>query len=185
MIRWADESNQEDLNAAYRMACGLYSTPVAAVTVRRGSDLLGATVNSFTSLSLDPAMLLVCLSRESNTARFLQVGSQFGLSILASDQERVARTLASRERDKMRSVALRDLGGHAPVVENAQSRMACRIEDVIAHATHLIVVARLRCIECDPTQLPAVYYRGRFVLRMSERHDGSPVPPEQRHVETL
>ena len=181
----ADDSNQEQLNAAYRMACGLYSTPVAAVTLRADSAFYGATVNSFTSLSLDPAMVLVCLSQGSTTAKFLQIGSHFGLSILSSDQERIAQTLASRDPDKMKSVQLRELDGYAPVLQNAQSQMACRVEDRIPHATHIIVVARLRSIECDPTRLPGVYYKGRFVLRMTERHHGTPLPPEQRHVETL
>ncbi|MBL8575588.1 MAG: flavin reductase family protein [Mesorhizobium sp.] len=181
----ADESNQEQLNVAYRTACGLYSTPVAAVTARVESELFGATVNSFTSLSLDPAMLVVCLAQASNTAKALQVGSQFGLSILSSDQETIARTLASRDPDKMKAVLLRDLDGLAPVVEGAQSQMACHVEDIVPHATHVIIIARLKAIEYDPTRLPAVYYKGRFVLRMSERHDGSPIPPELRHVETL
>ncbi len=181
----ADGSDQEQLNVAYRTACGLYSTPVAAVTARVANELFGATVNSFTSLSLDPAMLVVCLSQGSNTAKALQVGSYFGLSILSSDQEKIARTLASREPDKMKSICLRELDGHAPVVENAQSQMVCLVEDIVPHATHAIIIARLKTIEYDSTQLPAVYYKGRFVLRMSERHDGSPIPPELRHVETL
>lgn len=119
-MRRADESDQEQLNAAYRMACGLYSTPVAVVTLRVDSAFYGATVNSFTSLSVDPAMVLVCLSQGSTTAKVLQIGSHFGLSILSSDQEGVARTLASRDPDKMKSVHLRELDGYAPVLENAQ-----------------------------------------------------------------
>lgn len=181
----ADDTNQEQLNIAYRTACGLYSTPVAAVTVRYENELFGATVNSFTSLSLDPAMLVVCLSQQSKTASVLKVGSHFGLSILASDQEKTARALASREPDKMSAIPLRDLDGDVPVVEDAQSQMACRIEDIIPHATHVLVIARLMSIEYDSRRLPAVYYKGRFVLRMSERHDGRPVPPEHMHVETL
>lgn len=79
----------------FRDACGRFATGVTAVTGFDGSEYAAITVNSFTSVSLDPMQVLVCIGHRSSAFAVLSASARVAVHVLAEDQQEVARRLAT------------------------------------------------------------------------------------------
>ena len=149
--------------AAFRACFGSFATGVAVATCRAGDDPgIGITINSLTSVSLDPPLALFCLEGSSSTMEaFLRAG-HFALNILARDQhaisDRYARAHVPVEGDfgdPWRS--------GAPVLRGALAVADCELHDVHGGGDHRILVGRV--VEAGARgegSAPLLYYRGGY-----------------------
>jgi flavin reductase (DIM6/NTAB) family NADH-FMN oxidoreductase RutF len=145
-----------------RQVCGHWVTGVAVVagTDRHGVPL-GMAVNSFTSLSLDPPLILFCPALTSSTWPGIRETGRFAVNILAAEQSSLARTFARSGGDKFADVALRTTDDGLPALDGAAARLVCEIEAVHPGGDHEIVVGRVvRAEQCDGLN-PLVFHRGR------------------------
>ncbi|WP_159451266.1 flavin reductase family protein [Demequina sp. NBRC 110054] len=137
-----------------RRTLGRFATGVTIVSDRDLTGRLSAmTVNSFTSLSLDPALILVCVRNGAAMAAGLtEPGHPFGVSVLAAHQGELAAAMARRDRDASRAQGFVDMGA-APVVEGAVAQIVARVEAVHPGGDHVIVVGKveaLRAVDGPP-----------------------------------
>ena len=146
-----------------RDAFGCFGTGVTIVTARdAGGAPVGLTANSFTSVSLDPPLLLFCLDRRSRRGAVFEAAESFAVNVLHAGQEAVSTRFArGQEADRFAELALEDWDG-APVLSDAMATFGC-----IKHATydggdHLILVGRVRRLAFDATQDPLLYFQGRY-----------------------
>ena len=79
---------------AFRNALGQFATGVTVITVKGPEGLHGMTANAFTSVSLDPPLVLVCIDKRNRTHALIQEVGRFGVSVLAEDHENVSRHFA-------------------------------------------------------------------------------------------
>src|SRR5690606_41805678 len=79
---------------AFRNALGQFATGVTVITVKGPEGLHGMTANAFTSVSLDPPLVLVCIDNRNRTHSLIQVAGKFGVSVLAEDHQNVPRHFA-------------------------------------------------------------------------------------------
>jgi flavin reductase (DIM6/NTAB) family NADH-FMN oxidoreductase RutF len=142
---------------------GVFPTGVTVVAARGpDGDLFGLTVNSFTSVSLDPPLILVCLDPTASTYDDIIQAPAFTVSILGAHQTEMATRFAfdpseSRFRDEeWRS----DVGG-ALVPEGAAAWVACQPEAVYQAGDHSILVGRVTSMGAG-TDEALVFYRGRY-----------------------
>ena len=104
----------------------------------------GLTVNSLTSVSLDPPLVLVCIQREATSHQKLVDADRFGVSILAAHQARVARRFSSEPAEgRFDEVAWRVAEGGSPVLDEAAAWLECSIEQVLPGGDHSILVGRV------------------------------------------
>ena len=148
---------------AFRQVLGAYPTGVTIVATRDGrGEPCGLTVNSFSSLSLDPPLVLVCIDRNASSHDRLVDSGSFAVSILADDQGGLAAHFASKPSD----VRFRDVAWHEgpmgdPVVDGSSAWLACEIEAVHPGGDHSILVGRVA--EGDLGHREAlVFYRGTY-----------------------
>src|ERR1041384_5429872 len=89
----------------FRLACGRYSTGIAVVTVvDKSGDPHGITVNSFTSVSLSPPLVLICLDHRARILEHFRPGVHFGINVLNEFQREISEFFASSKRDRFNGV---------------------------------------------------------------------------------
>jgi flavin reductase (DIM6/NTAB) family NADH-FMN oxidoreductase RutF len=102
--------------ARYRQVLGHFATGVTVVTCMAGDRPVGLAVNSFTSVSLDPALVAFCVSTRSATWPKLRTVGAFCVNILAEDQEALSRSFATHGLDRFIGVGWRPSSSGAPVL---------------------------------------------------------------------
>jgi 3-hydroxy-9,10-secoandrosta-1,3,5(10)-triene-9,17-dione monooxygenase reductase component len=149
---------------AFRAACAQFATGVSVVMTSTSDGDFGLTVTAFTSLTLDPPQVIVCLARTSNTWAAIRRAQVFTVNVLAADQIALARLFATTHPDKARlmgATARRGLGG-VPLLDGALSTLECRLVDAIAQSTHVVLIGEVVRVEHDPNKAPALHFRSHL-----------------------
>jgi flavin reductase (DIM6/NTAB) family NADH-FMN oxidoreductase RutF len=144
-----------------RQLMGHFPTGVAIVTVEHAGLRHGMTVNSLTSVSLDPALVLVCLVRGTRTARAVRARGAFVINLLAEDQHELARRFA-RAGGEDRYAGLPSRSNDAGLPElPALAHLSCAVREAHPGADHEIFIADVLAADLSYGR-PLVFYRGRF-----------------------
>ena len=134
-------------------------TAVAAVVDGRPA---GITANSFTSVSLNPVLVSVCISNASNTWPTLVRASHLGVSVLAEQQGAIARRLASREADRFEDIPWTTTESGAVLIPDSAAWFETTIENRVQAGDHEIVVLRVIDLNHDAKRLPLVFHHSTF-----------------------
>lgn len=145
-----------------RRTMGGFATGVAVViTQAPGGEAEGMTVNSLTSISLDPPILLVSFMKDARTGDAIIAGQKFSVSILSSRQHPIAMRFAKRGVDHFEGLSLTYCSHTVPVVPGAIRHLECVIEDWTQVGDHNVVYARV-VDTCEQPGKPLVFSNGRF-----------------------
>jgi flavin reductase (DIM6/NTAB) family NADH-FMN oxidoreductase RutF len=143
-----------------RDALGRFPTGVTVVTTMTPRGPLGMTVNSFSSVSLDPPLVLWSPARKSSRFPAFEAASHFAIHILAEDQVGLARHFARN--GGFAGIAWEPGLGEAPLLPGATARLECLHAVHYDGGDHLIVVGEvLRIVEHD--RPPLLYHRGAYL----------------------
>lgn len=127
-----------------RKAFGAYPTGVTVVTARtRDGVPVGFTANSFTSVSIDPPLLLVCPGRQLSCFKVFQTCNHFAVNVLASDQREVAQTFASYKGDRFAAIGWRAGGFNVPLLVGTAASFTCTVHDRYPAGDHIILLGRV------------------------------------------
>ncbi len=144
-----------------RDVMGRFATGVAIVTTRAADESHGMTVNSLTSVSLDPPLLLVCLTRDSRTAGAVSDRGAFVVILLGSRQESISDRFARRGEDHFEGLEVETNDRGLPVFGRGLGWLDCDVESIVDGGDHIIVVGRV--VACDAREgTPLVFFRGRY-----------------------
>jgi flavin reductase (DIM6/NTAB) family NADH-FMN oxidoreductase RutF len=147
----------------FRRAMGAFPTGVAVVTARDGAgDPVGLTVNSLTSVSLDPVLLLICLDHRAESHPAIVGGGRFAVNLLPRSAEAVSNRFASRDREgRWTGLEWEPGATGSPLLADAVARFDCVVHQTHDAGDHTIVVGRV--VSCDTGEGdPLVYHRGRY-----------------------
>ncbi|WP_315900386.1 flavin reductase family protein [Maritimibacter alkaliphilus] len=135
--------------ADLRRAFGRFATGVTIVTACDGTGApVGFTANSFTSVSLDPALLLVCIGKTSSNLAIFRDGGAFAVNILAADQTGLSNRFASRKvADRFAGVGWQAGPTGAPLLEDCAAGFDCETHDVVDAGDHLVLIGRVVALE--------------------------------------
>lgn len=152
--------------AAFRRAVGHFASGVTVVTTRVGTVDHAMTASAFTSVSLDPVLVLVCVDKEARFRDAVLESGTWGVSVLSVADRRAAEWFAMKGRPLIgqldRYPHHRDLTG-AALLDSAVAWLECRTHAVYDGGDHDIVVgAVLSALEGDRDGVPLVYHRGRY-----------------------
>lgn len=148
--------------AELRLFAGHFPTGVAVVTTRdRNGQNYGITINAVTSLSLDPALLLICLDSRSNTLPAVLDSGGFCLHVLGAHQEHLSRTFASKHEDKFSMVEFQTSPNGSPLLEGVVAASECRVTSVHPGGDHTIVVAAVEQVHMAGGE-PLLFHRGAY-----------------------
>jgi flavin reductase len=156
----------------FRKALGHFTTGVTVVTVEREPGKIhGMTANSFTSVSLNPMLVLVCVDHRANMHPLLQKKKQFGVSVLKQNQQAVSEYFAKREHnaetEQRLGIHFRRTASGAPVIEDTLLQMSCKVIASHGAGDHTIFIGEVEDAELHEGE-PLLYFRGEY--RKIARH---------------
>lgn len=147
---------------AFRGVCGSFATGVTVVTSGTTAAVSGLTVNSFTSVSLDPPLILVCIQNDSSELPALRRTGAFAVNILAADQEDLCRAYAHwRTRRTVEPSVRRGVTG-VPILNSALAYLECRVEREVLGGDHVIVIGEVLELNVQRDVAPLTYFRSNF-----------------------
>jgi flavin reductase len=152
----------------FRSAVGAFATGVTVVTTSSGEHSYGMTANAFSSVSLDPPLVLVCVISNSEGSAHIRRNGCFAVNILHANQEPMSRYFASRDRprgrDAFREVPHRTLASGSPILEGAAGYLDCRLHAEHEAGDHLIFIGEVLELGYDPDGQPLVFHGGQYRL---------------------
>ncbi|ABX19772.1 flavin reductase [Burkholderia multivorans] len=149
--------------SGFRRALGAFVTGVTVVTtIQPDGSPRGFTANSFTSVSLDPPLVLVCIAKTASSHPVFSATQRFAVSVLAENQADVSGVFASKAQDKFARVPWDTRKTGAPVIRDAAASFDCVTHDVVDAGDHIILIGRV--VDFAQTSAsPLGYCRGAYV----------------------
>ena len=147
-----------------RNAMRFWTTGVTVVTGKHAGEIHGMTVSSFTSLSLDPPLVLVSLEKGARTHNLVKNGGVFAVTILASDQGAISDRFAGRETevtDRLAGLATHTLTTGCPLLDGGLAFVDCRLTATYDAGTHTIFIGEIVALEVNGAiegMMPLVYF---------------------------
>ena len=146
----------------FRQALGRFASGVTVVTCKNGAgDPCGITVSAFSSLSLEPPLVLICIDKRASLYEELQEGCFFAVNVLGHDQESVSRRFASREPDRFKGIGYREGLTGAPLIEGALAVIECRVVQSCPGGDHTIFIGEVESSGVNDGK-PLLYFRGGY-----------------------
>jgi crotonobetainyl-CoA:carnitine CoA-transferase CaiB-like acyl-CoA transferase len=153
-------SDQDKRNL--RNAFGAFATGVTVVTTREQNGTpRGFTANSFTSVSLDPPILLICIAKSALSQDVFANCTHFGINILAADQRETSNLFASRSSDKFEKTDW--FAGHedVPILAGTVARFVCKRDKCIDAGDHFVLFGQVCEFKADEG-IPLGYFKGNY-----------------------
>ena len=146
----------------FRMVMGNFATGITVVTTRDAKgNPYGLTVNSFTSVSLNPLLVLVCLDNHLSGLQAFRDSKHFGVSILSEHQEDVSRLFAKKDSERPSSIYFEGKSG-MPLLKNALAIMECETVKIYEGGDHQIFLGEVQNAEVLQQDHPLLYFRGKY-----------------------
>jgi len=149
----------------FKAALASWAAGVTVVTTRHDDLVYGITVSSFSSLSLDPRLILVCLADTNRLPRMIEQSKHFAVSILAEGQEDVSAYFAISGREPV--PAFEEFGTiewhtGSPIIDGAIAHLDCELYQSVPAGDHTIIIGRVLGAAARPEKKPLIYYRRAY-----------------------
>ncbi|MFB0834550.1 flavin reductase [Arthrobacter halodurans] len=138
-----------------------FITGVTVVTTQENGVPKGLAVNSYASVSLDPALVMVCIQKTSSTYPALHAATHLGINILGTEQRSTVATFASKSTDKFADVDWHAGPHGSPLIDGSPASLEAEIRERFQATTHTVFICRVRHAEVTEAS-PIVYKAGRF-----------------------
>lgn len=140
---------------------GHWATGVAVVTtVNGGGRRVGLTVNTFAALSLDPALILWCLDKDSDNLEAFDEAKYFAVTVLSEDQKDLGLKFAAQEERFQDTGAFKGENG-MPILDGGIAYMECTRQSVVDAGDHVIIIGRVTRYGTNGGK-PLMFYKGQF-----------------------
>jgi flavin reductase (DIM6/NTAB) family NADH-FMN oxidoreductase RutF len=147
---------------ALRRAFAMFPSGVTAVCATVEGRPVGLAASSFTSVSLDPPLVSVCIAHTSSTWPLLRAAGRVGVSVLAEGHASIARQLAGKAADRFTGVDWTDGPGHSVFIHGAALWLDCSVSREVPAGDHDIVLLEIRAVTPHPDRNPIVFHGSHF-----------------------
>ncbi|MCG2622579.1 flavin reductase family protein [Arthrobacter sp. I2-34] len=147
-----------------RRSLGRFATGVTVITTR-GADgsRVGMTANSFTSVSLDPPLLLFCIANTAPSLEHFRSSGRFAIHVLSAEQHLLSSQFARPAADKFAGLEVTEDGDGVPEIRDVLVRFACRTVSSYVEGDHTIVVGRVHSYSRRDGE-PLVFFSGEYKI---------------------
>ncbi|WP_120314103.1 flavin reductase family protein [Mycolicibacterium elephantis] len=145
-----------------RRVYGCHPSGVTAVCAMVDGVPIGMAASSFTSVSVEPPLVSICIQNDSRTWPRLKTAARLGLSVLAEHHGDACRTLSRKDGDRFAGVPWMKLASGAVVVSEASAWLECRLRSEVAAGDHMIAVLEVCALDADADKPPLVFHGSRF-----------------------
>ena len=149
----------------FRKAMGCFATGVTVITVDQDGEVHGMTANAFTSVSLDPMLVLVCVDHRARTHAHLHERKRFGVNVLARDQQAIseyyARSVETHQHAEEVGARFDRTAHNTPVLQDALAYLECRLHGAEKAGDHTIFIAEVEDVMIREGD-PLLYFRTQY-----------------------
>lgn len=149
----------------FRDVLGCFASGITVITTISGGEPVGMTCQSFSSVSLDPPLVLFVPARTSRAWPLIQRSGKFCVNMLAADQEHVSAQMATKGTDKFAGLDWHpaEVTG-SPVIAGTLAHLDCTVHTVHEAGDHYVVTGRVHHLATTegPEREPLLYFRGRY-----------------------
>ena len=149
----------------YRETVGHFATGVSVITTKDANGPQGMTVNSLTSVSLDPTLLLLCLTRDTRTLAGIRESGAFVVNVLSHHQMALSNNFARPAEDHFADVQIEWSDDGMPHLPNSLATIHCRVWRLDDGGDHEIVIGQVTDVATNDGD-PLVFYRGRYARQI-------------------
>ena len=150
----------------FRTALGAFATGVTVITTQSGDHPYGMTANAFSSLSLDPPLVLVCVKSQAEGSLTIESNGVFAVNVLGTDQEPLSRYFSSKDRPRgveaFKEISHRRGISGSPILEGAAAFLDCRVTTRHPAGDHMIFVGEVLALGVDASVEPLLFHHGRY-----------------------
>jgi flavin reductase (DIM6/NTAB) family NADH-FMN oxidoreductase RutF len=147
--------------AEMRRVLGHFASGVTIVAGLDSEEPVGFACQSFTSVSLEPPLVLFCPAHTSSTWPRIHASGSFSVNVLAADQTDLCKTFATSGSDKFEGIAWRRTSW-GPSIDGVLATVHCDIEQVHAAGDHDVVIGRVQELVTHRDSGPLLFWKGRF-----------------------
>jgi flavin reductase (DIM6/NTAB) family NADH-FMN oxidoreductase RutF len=152
----------------FRDTLGGFATGVNVITTRGEDHAYGMTASAFSSVSLDPPLILVCIGLSAAGSEMIRRNGVFAVNMLGAEQEPVSTFFASKERprgrDALRGVPHREEVTGAPILDGVAGFVDCNVHAVHEAGDHLIFIGEVVALGYNPDIRPLLFHGGSYAL---------------------
>lgn len=147
----------------FRDALGCFATGVTIVTTMTGDGHpVGLTANSFTSVSLDPPLLLVCIANNAGSASVLETAERFAVNVLQIGQQPTSNRFAGKGEDRFAATPWEVGEFGTPVLTGSLASFECARHAIHEGGDHFVLIGRVLKARFEPRRDPLLYFRGKY-----------------------
>lgn len=147
----------------FRNALGRFATGICVITADDNGQPFGMTVNSFASVSLDPALVLWSIQKDSECAPVFENVTRYGINILTDEQQEVSNKYAKKGDHNLIEGTYRQGSSGAYVLKDAMTSFECVVEQRIDAGDHIVLLSKVVEMSADPADRnPLLFFSGKY-----------------------
>lgn len=148
--------------AQFRHACGQFATGVAVATASDESGAPhGLTINSFTSVSMSPPLVLICIDYRAQVLQVFLRSQHYGVNMLRENQQEISNRFAYRAEDRFSGVGWKRGQTGVPLIEGSLASLECATRQIIEGGDHTILLAEVVAVHTHNGD-PLLYFNSRY-----------------------
>ena len=145
----------------FKKTLSTFATGITVVATKNNSILYGKTINSFSSLSLSPPLVLFSLDKKSSKLKIFENSKTILINILNNKQEMISDNFAKKNPD-WNKIEYDVLKNGNPIIKNCVSNLDCKIEDKINKGDHIIFICKVAQVINNKKLKPLIYYNSKY-----------------------
>ncbi len=160
------QSGQAFTAKDFRSALGAFATGVTVITTQSGEHPYGMTANAFSSLSLDPPLILVCVKSQAEGSQIIGENGVFAVNVLGAEQEALSRYFSSKDRPRgaeaFKEISHRRGASGSPILEGVAAFLDCRVTVRHPAGDHTIFIGEVLALGVDSAVEPLLFHLGKY-----------------------
>lgn len=146
----------------FRNTLGHFATGVTVITTRSEDKFIGLTANAFSSLSLDPPLILVCIDKKASSMHAFKKGHPFIVNILQQNQDTECWRFAKKSEDKFEGCDYNLTSDEVPMLKGNLATIHCHVDEIMEGGDHFIITGLVKEVDYDEQGDPLLFFRGKL-----------------------
>ncbi|MFD1708940.1 flavin reductase family protein [Siminovitchia sediminis] len=146
----------------FRNTLGHFATGVTVITTTTGTENIGLTANAFSSLSLEPPLILVCIDKKAGSLGAFKKQRPFAVNILEQGQVEECWGFAKKGEDKFANADYTLSEDGVPILQGNLATLECHVEKIYEGGDHKIIIGKVKRSHYDMEKDPLLFFRGEI-----------------------
>jgi flavin reductase (DIM6/NTAB) family NADH-FMN oxidoreductase RutF len=145
----------------FKKTLSAFATGITVVATKYNSILYGKTINSFSSLSLSPPLVLFSVDKKSSKLNIFKKSETITVNILSKKQQLISNNFAKKNPD-WKDIEYDSLKNGNPIIKNCVSNLDCKIIDRIKKGDHIVFICKVSQVIINDKLKPLIYYKSKY-----------------------